>query len=69
MASGDERYHPKDALKAGVNGTMVTGTAGLAVSAIQNTLTKMNLSAWSVFTRTGGTVAIFGMPVEYLQLV
>jgi hypothetical protein len=60
MASGDDRYQPKDAVKAGINGTLVVGSAGLAVSAIQNTLTKRNVSAWGVFTRTGGTAAMFG---------
>lgn len=71
MASGDEQYHPKDAVKAAINGTLITGAAGLAVSAIQNTLTKRNLSAWGVFTRTGGTIAVFGnlllLPI-YLEL-
>jgi hypothetical protein len=50
MASEDEQYHPKDAVKAAINGTMITGAAGGLVSAIQNTLTKRNVSAWGVFT-------------------
>jgi hypothetical protein len=61
MASGDEQYHPKDAVKAAINGTMITGAAGGLVSAIQNTLTKRNIGAWGVFTRTGGTIAVFGV--------
>jgi len=61
MASGDEQYHPKDAVKAAINGTMITGAAGGLVSAIQNTLTKRNVSAWGVFTKTGGTIAVFGL--------
>jgi hypothetical protein len=60
MASEDHQYHPKDAVKAAINGTMITGAAGALVSAIQNTLTKRNVSAWGVFTRTGGTIAVFG---------
>jgi hypothetical protein len=60
MASGDDQYHPKDAVKAAINGTLITGTAGGLVSAIQNTLTKRNVNAWGVFTRTGGTIAVFG---------
>ncbi|KAG0647313.1 NADH-ubiquinone oxidoreductase kDa subunit [Hyphodiscus hymeniophilus] len=59
MAPEGERYHPKDAVKAAINGTLIVGSAGLAVSAIQNTLTKRNVSAWGVFTRTGGTAALF----------
>jgi hypothetical protein len=60
MASGDEQYHPKDAVKAAINGTMITGAAGGLVSAIQNTLTKRNIGSWGVFTRSGGTIAVFG---------
>jgi hypothetical protein len=60
MASGDEQYHPKDAVKAAINGTMITGAAGGLVSAIQNTLTKRNVGSWGVFTRSGGTIAVFG---------
>lgn len=60
MASGDHTYHPQDAVKAGIQGALVTGAAGTLVSAVQNTLAKRNVSAWGVFTRTGGTIAIFG---------
>lgn len=60
MASGADQYHPKDAVKAAINGTMITGAAGAMVSAIQNTLTKRNASAWGVFTRSGSTIAIYG---------
>jgi hypothetical protein len=60
MAPEGEGYHPKDAVKAAISGTLITGSAGLAVSAIQNTLTKRNVSAWGVFTRTGGTAFMFG---------
>ncbi|KAH6721324.1 hypothetical protein DL95DRAFT_393824 [Leptodontidium sp. 2 PMI_412] len=59
MAPADEQYHPKDAVKAAINGTMITGAAGGLVSAIQNTLTKRNVSPWGVFTKTGGTIAVF----------
>ncbi|EKD15081.1 uncharacterized protein L3040_003718 [Drepanopeziza brunnea f. sp. 'multigermtubi'] len=59
MAPGNEAYHPHDAIKAAINGTMITGAAGGLVSAIQNSLTKKNVSAWGVFTRTGGTIAVF----------
>ena len=68
MAPEVEGYHPKDAVKAAINGTLIVGSAGLAVSAIQNTLTKRNVSAWGVFTRTGGTAAIFG-PFNSIQML
>ncbi|KAI9680791.1 MAG: hypothetical protein M1817_004231 [Caeruleum heppii] len=59
MASEDRPYRPKDALGAGIKGTMITGGAGVFVSSIQNTLTRQNVSAWGVVTRTGGTIAVF----------
>lgn len=55
-----EDYHPKDAVGGAIRATMATGTAGAFVSAIQNTLTKQNIGAWGVFTKTGGTIATFG---------
>ena len=60
MAPEGEGYHPKDAVKAAINGTLITGAAGTLVSAVQNTLTKRNVGAWGVVTRSGGTIAIFG---------
>lgn len=57
----DHSYHPQDAVRKGAAATAATGGAGLFVSAIQNTLTKQNVNAWGVFTRTGSTIAVFGM--------
>ncbi|KAL2057603.1 hypothetical protein ABVK25_001987 [Lepraria finkii] len=63
MASEDEAvqevYHPKDAVGKAIEATLILGAAGLTVSAIQNTLTKQNVSGWGVFTRTGGTIGMF----------
>jgi hypothetical protein len=53
-------YQPKDAVGAAIKATGVTSLAGLFVSTIQNTLTKQNVGAFGVFTRTGGTIAVFG---------
>lgn len=62
MASEEKAlYQPKDAVGIAIESTLILGAAGLAVSAIQNTLTKQNVSGWGVFTRTGGTIAIFGV--------
>jgi hypothetical protein len=61
MASDGEDYHPKDAIKAAIQGTMVMGGAGAFISAIQNTLTRKNVSAWGFITKTGGTIAVFGI--------
>lgn len=64
MASEEEAvqevYHPKDAVGKAIEATLILGAAGLTVSAIQNTLTKQNVSGWGVFTRTGGTIGMFG---------
>ena len=54
-------YMPKDAVGLAIESTLITGAAGLAISAIQNTLTKQNVSGWGVFTRSGGVIAIFGV--------
>lgn len=53
-------YQSKDAVNIAIESTLILGAAGLTVSAIQNTLTKQNVSGWGVFTRSGGTIAIFG---------
>ncbi|KAF2214201.1 hypothetical protein CERZMDRAFT_105398 [Cercospora zeae-maydis SCOH1-5] len=55
----EDSYHPQDAVGAAIKATMVTATGGAFVSAIQNTLTKQNVGAWGVFTRTGGTISTF----------
>lgn len=60
-----EDYHAKDALGGALSAGAVTGTAGLFVSSIQNTLQKRNIGAFSVFTRTGSTVAVFGTIEPY----
>ena len=60
MAVEPPVYQPKDAIGASARATMITGGAGAIISGVQNTLTKQNVSAWGVFTRTGGTIATFG---------
>ena len=57
----EEIYQPKDAVGAALKATGVTTAAGAFVSTIQNTLTKQNVGAFGIFTRTGGTIAVFGM--------
>lgn len=41
---------------------MIVGGAGLFLSAVQNSLTRQNVTGWGVLTRTGGTIGIFGTP-------
>ncbi|KAK4611575.1 NADH-ubiquinone oxidoreductase [Fulvia fulva] len=52
-------YHPKDAIGAAIKATLVTGGAGTFISTIQNTLTKQNVGAFGIFTRSGTTIATF----------
>jgi len=60
MAAGEEHvYHPKDTFAATLQGTAVTGGAGLLFSAVQNTLTRQNVNAWGVFSKFGATTATF----------
>ncbi|EWC48003.1 hypothetical protein DRE_02885 [Drechslerella stenobrocha 248] len=53
------RYHPKDALASTIKAISVTGTAGLVVSGAQNALARENRGLLGLFTKTGGTVAMF----------
>ncbi|KAM0716091.1 hypothetical protein Q7P37_008605 [Cladosporium fusiforme] len=60
MAGQDhDDYHPKDAVGSAIKATLVTGGAGAFISTIQNTLTKQNVGAFGVFTRSGSTIGIF----------
>lgn len=61
MASQDnDTYTPKDAVSLATEGSLIMGAAGLAISAIQTSLTKQNVTGWAIFTRGGGIIAIFG---------
>ncbi|KAK5050338.1 hypothetical protein LTR84_003619 [Exophiala bonariae] len=55
----DPYYHPQDALGLSTRAIMLTGTAGLFLAAIQNTVTKQNVGAFGVISRFGSTVGIF----------
>jgi len=57
----EPRYQPKDAIGATLTATMITTGAGAFVSAVQNTLTRQNVGAMGIFSRTGTTIAVFGM--------
>lgn len=64
MASSEGRdtdavFHPVDAIADATKTTLVVGAAGLALSAIQNTLARQNVGPWGAFTKTGGTTAAF----------
>lgn len=62
-----DQYQPKDAIGATVKATMITTGAGLFVSTVQNTLKRQNVGAMGVFTRTGGTIAVFGWYTDHKE--
>ena len=53
-------YEPEDALSQSVRSATYTGSAGLLLAAVQNTLSRENVGAFGVFTRFGSTIALFG---------
>lgn len=60
-------YHPKDAVGDGIHATMIMGGAGLTISAIQNALVRTNVGPWAVFSRSGGVIGTFGLPISGLN--
>jgi hypothetical protein len=53
-------YEPKGAIAQSVRSATFTGSAGLLLAAVQNTLARENVGAFGVFSRFGGTIALFG---------
>lgn len=54
-----DRYHPVDAVKAGIQGAMITGAAGLFAASVRNATRRENVGALGVFTRSGGLILTF----------
>ncbi|KAI8148779.1 Tim17/Tim22/Tim23/Pmp24 family-domain-containing protein [Fennellomyces sp. T-0311] len=52
-------HENKDCLYEAGKTTLIAGSLGLVVSAMQNTVQKHKEGAKGVFTRTGGTIALF----------
>src|SRR5437763_5518203 len=59
-------YEPKDAIAQSVRSATFTGSAGLLLAAVQNTLSRENVGAFGVFTKFGGTIALFGISPGHL---
>lgn len=64
-ADVDEAYVPQDAIGAAIKSTVAVGTAGLFFAAVQTSYARQNLGAMGVFTRFGGTSALFGMSMQH----
>lgn len=54
-------YHPKDTVKETIRVGSISTGVGFLGSAVQNALTRQNVSAWGVFTKFGGTTITFGL--------
>ncbi|SPQ24802.1 28217604-de8e-436d-9543-2a82e46d631c [Thermothielavioides terrestris] len=60
MAStGDDQYHPKDAIHSGLYGAVTYGGVGLLFAAVRNSLAKKNVGPWTTFTRNTSIIATF----------
>jgi len=59
--AGEKNFERRDAIGQGVKGSLIMGGVGSILSGVQNSLAKQNIGAMGVITRTGGTIAIFGM--------
>lgn len=55
-----ETYHPQDAIGTMLKDGLSVGGAGLFIAAVQNSIAKQNVGAFGVFSRFGGTTAMFG---------
>ncbi|KAI5863903.1 hypothetical protein GGS23DRAFT_596392 [Durotheca rogersii] len=55
----EESFHPRDAVKSGIKGGLLGAGVGFVISAIQNSLAKQRVGVWGVFSRTGGSIAMF----------
>lgn len=54
-----ENYHERSAFNDAMKGAGTCAMGGLFVSAVQNALSEHKQGAVGVFTRTGGTIALF----------
>ena len=61
MADQDSTYQPVDAVGEAITHGAILGTAGLVLSATSNALARENIGMMGIFTRTGGSVASFGL--------
>ncbi|KAF8541937.1 NADH-ubiquinone oxidoreductase 213 kDa subunit [Trichophaea hybrida] len=57
--TGGKSFERRDAIGQGVKGTLIVSGVGAILSGVQNSLSKQNIGAFGVITRTGGTIAIF----------
>lgn len=56
----DAVFEPYDTISRTIRSTVITGSAGLFLSAVQNTLSKENVGAFGVVSKYGRSTAMFG---------
>lgn len=59
----EEHFRPKDTLANTGSTVLQTTAAGAIIAGVQNTLRKQNVGAMGIVTRSGGVIALYGMPV------
>lgn len=64
VSARDDTFHPRDAIGEGIRGATYLGGAGLFISAIMNSMSKQNVGTFGIISRTGGSIALFGMYVD-----
>lgn len=52
-------FHERSAINEALNAGAVSAAAGLFMSALQNSVQRHSAGAMGIFTRTGGTIALF----------
>ncbi|KAF2868908.1 hypothetical protein BDV95DRAFT_577908 [Massariosphaeria phaeospora] len=59
MAAPLETYQPHDTLANAASSTLQTTLVGAIIAGVQNTLTKQNVGARGIITRSGGIIALY----------
>jgi hypothetical protein len=59
--SHDDVFHPRDAVGTALRAGVLGAGGGFFLSAVMNALSKKNVGAMGVFTRTGGAILTLGM--------
>jgi hypothetical protein len=60
MSAHHDTFHPKDTFADVASTTLQTTTVGAVIAAVQNTLRKQNVGPMGMFTRSGGTIMLYG---------
>lgn len=54
-------YKPEETIHEALRAGFVTGSGGLVVAAVRNSLTRQNVGALGMFTIYGGTIGYFSI--------